>query len=90
MPAAGTARRSLLLFRDLTDHGFGRQHQRADRGRVLQSRPCHLRYDSAWPLWTVTNIADCGDRPEGELAISIRTDTIAAVLARLDQYKFRL
>src|SRR5436309_2911767 len=39
--AAGS--RSLLLLRDLANHGFGGEHQAGDGGRVLQSGTGHLR-----------------------------------------------
>ncbi len=59
MPAR-TTRRSLLLLRNLGDHGFGRQHQRRDRRRVLQRRTGHLgRIDDAG-LHQILITARCG------------------------------
>src|SRR6202050_3001900 len=47
MAAAGTGRSGLLL-RNLSDHGFGGQHQRSDRRSVLQGRTRYLgRIDDA-------------------------------------------
>src|ERR1700689_4621868 len=46
--AVPTRSRGLLLLRNLSDHGFGGQHQRSDRRSVLQGRTRYLgRIDDA-------------------------------------------
>src|SRR6185369_7263013 len=70
MLAAG--HRSRLLLRDLGDHRFGGQHQRADGSRVLQGRASYLgRIDHA-ALHQVFVVRRCGVEPE--VGVLVRAD----------------